>query len=153
MRNSKIGFLHTVTLDGRPHLPWVGFSLLLPHVGEDLGFDVDRVRVRTLAIRTKGPKNPDPTDPDPPVIPLTGVAQSYEFFELVGTVSVPGAADLPETADYQQWSAVRTIEAQFPDELEVEGVWCSPNGLRRRPPGCRPAAPQVGGPPAGAHGQ
>jgi hypothetical protein len=60
------------------------------------------------------------------VIPLTGVAQSYEFFELVGTVSDLGAAALPETADYQQWSAVRTIEAQFPDVLVVEGILVFP---------------------------
>lgn len=125
-RNSEVGILHTVTLNARPHLPWVGFSLLLPHVGNDLGSNVDRVRVRTLAIRTRGPTNPDPDDPDPPVIPLTGVAQSYEFLELVGTVSDPGAAELPETADYQQWSAVRTVEAQFPDVLAVEGILVFP---------------------------
>lgn len=65
-RNSEVGILHTVTLNARPHLPWVGFSLLLPHVGDDLGSNVDRVRVRTLAIRTRGPTNPDPDDPEPP---------------------------------------------------------------------------------------
>lgn len=125
----NVGVLHTVTLNERPGTPWVGFSLLLPHVETDLGTSDDRLPVDTIAIRTTGHEIPVP-DPDPsqedPVIFPSGIAQSYELFKLAGTVSVPGAPDPPKAPLDQHWSAVWTMEAQGPDELVVEGILVFP---------------------------
>jgi hypothetical protein len=127
-RHSKIGGLYTVALDTTRDAPWTGFSVLLPHVGE-LGLGTDRARIWALGIRTTGPPNPDPDDPDPPQLFTKGVLQSYELFELAGTVSRAGAPEPPETAVSEQWSAVRTIDDQDRgnrDTLEVEGLLVFP---------------------------
>ena len=125
----EVGVLHTVTLNERPGAPWVGFSLLLPHVEENLGTSAGRLPLDTIAIRTTGQEipvpDPDPTQEDPVVFP-SGIRESYEYFELTGTVSVPGAPDLPEAPLDQHWSAVWTMEAQGPDELVVEGILVFP---------------------------
>jgi hypothetical protein len=118
-QGAKVGSLHTVTLDETPGRPWVGFSLLLPFVA--LHPQVGRERLRTVAIRTTGQRVPDPDPPEDPYVPL--VTESYELFELSGTVSLPGAPDLPRTANDQQWSAVRTIDPERSEDLlEVEGI-------------------------------
>jgi hypothetical protein len=125
----NVGVLHTVTLNESPGTPWVGFSLLLPHVEKNLGTSADRLPLDTIAIRTTGQNipvpDPDPTQEDPVVFP-SGIRESYELFELAGTVSVPGAPDPPEAPLDQHWSAVWTMEAQGPDELVVEGILVFP---------------------------
>ena len=92
---------------------------------EHLGTSAGRLPLDTIAIRTTGQEIPVP-DPDrskePPILVPSGIAQSYELFELAGTVSVPGAPDPPEAPLDQHWSAVWTMEAQGPDELVVEGI-------------------------------
>jgi hypothetical protein len=127
----EVGVLHTVTLNDSPGTPWVGFSLLLPNLEENLGTSAGRLPLDTIAIRTTGQEipvpdpDPDPTQEDPVVFP-SGIRESYELFELTGTVRVPGAPDLPEAPLDQHWSAVWTMETQGPDELVVEGILVFP---------------------------
>lgn len=119
-QTTMLGTLITVQLQSEPDRPWVGFGLMLPDVAlnEDTGHA--RERLRTFAVRSTGAVGRRPDDPGP-IIPET---QTYQLFELAGTVSLVGVAVI----GCRQWSAVRTIGADRRDELTVEGVCAFPRG-------------------------
>jgi hypothetical protein len=120
---TEIGTLATVDIRTEPRRPWIGLSVMLPSDLLEGDFADGPQPVRTFAVETTGQVvEPPPLDSPAPLVPESGGLEPYRTIELAGTVSRVTAGVL----NCQQWSAVRTIGYDRPDEISVRGYCVFP---------------------------
>jgi hypothetical protein len=128
VRSARTDIGKLVMMDLRAEIgdPLITFAVLLPWV--EFNDDSEHIRgpVRTFMVRSVGPEVEDPDGPMPPLDRQRGVLYRYETKELAGTASLVGAIQ----SFCRQWSAVRTIWPDRPDELTVEGICAFPRIVR-----------------------